>query len=62
MTALIKVKNDILRAADNQRVTCLIILNLSVAFDTVSHPLLLNRLQHHFGIQGTVLKWIENYM
>ena len=59
-TALIKVKDDILRATDNQRVTCLILLDLSAAFD--SHPLLLNRLQDHFGIQGTVLKWIENYM
>ena len=37
-TALIKVKDDILRGADNQRVTCLILLNVSVAFDTVSHP------------------------
>ena len=45
-----------------KRVTCLILLDLSSAFDTVSHLLLLNRLQHHFGIQGTVLKWIENYM
>ena len=61
-TALIKVKDDILRATNNQSVTCLILLNLSVAFDTVSHPLLLNRLQHCFSIQGTVLKWIENYM
>ena len=58
-TALIKVNNDILRAADNQRVMCLILLNLSAAFDTVSHTLLLNRLQHHFSIQGTILKWIE---
>ena len=41
---------------------CLILLDLSVAFDTISHPVLLNRLQHHFGIQGTILKWIENYM
>ena len=61
-TAVIKVKDDILRAIDNQRVTCLILLDLSAAFDTASHPLLLNRLQHHFGIQGTVLKWFENYM
>ena len=61
-TALIKVKDDILRTADNLRVTCLILLDLSVAFDTVSHPLLLNRFQHHFSIQGTILKWIENYM
>ena len=42
-TALIKVKGDILRAIDNQRVTCLILLDLSVALDTVSQPLLLNR-------------------
>ena len=41
---------------------CLTLLNLSVAFDTVSHPLILNKLQHLFGIQGTILKWIENYM
>ena len=61
-TALIKVKDDILRATGNQRVTHLILLDLSVAFDTVSHPLLLNRLQHCFGIQGNILKWIENYM
>ena len=39
---------------------CLILPDLSAAFDTVSHPLLLNRLQHHFSIQGTILKWIEN--
>ena len=61
-TALIKAMDDILRAANNQRVMCLILLDLSVAFDTVSHPLLLNRLQHHFSIQGTIPKWIENYM
>ena len=61
-TTLIKVKDDILRAIDNQRVTCLILLDLSAAFDTVSHLLLLNRLRHHFGIQGTVLRWLKSYM
>ena len=61
-TTLIKVKDDILRAIDNQRVTCLILLDLSAGFDTVSHPLLLNRLRHHFGIQGTVLRWFKSYM
>ena len=61
-TALIKVKDDILRAIDNQRITCLILLDLSAAFDTVSHPLLLNRLKHCFGIQGTVLRWFRSYM
>ena len=61
-TALIKVKDDILRAIDNQRITCLILLDLNAAFDTVSHPLLLNRLKHCFGIQGTVLRWFKSYI
>ena len=61
-TAVIKVKDDILRAADNQRVTCLILCDLSVAFWYSQSPLLVHRLQHNFGIQRTVLKWIENYM
>ena len=61
-TALIKVKDDILRAIDNQRITCLILLDLSVAFDTVSHHLLLNRLKHRFGINGTVFRWFKSYM
>ena len=43
-TALIKVKNDILMSLDNKQVTCLILLDLSAAFDTVSHRLLLNHL------------------
>ena len=61
-TALIKIKDDILRAIDNQTVTCLFLLDFCDAFNTVSHPLLLNRLRHHFGIQRTVLRWFKNYM
>ena len=41
-SALLKVKSDLLHAIDNQEVTCLVLLNLSVGFDTVDHDLLLN--------------------
>ena len=41
-SALLKVKYDLLHALDNQEVTCLVLLNLSAAFDTVDHDLLLN--------------------
>ena len=41
-TALLKVKDDILAAKDNQEVMCLVLLDLSAAFDTISHSLLLN--------------------
>ena len=41
-TALLKVKDDILAAIDNQEVMCLVLLDLSAAFDTILHSLLLN--------------------
>ena len=39
-TALLKVKTDLLTALDNQEVSYLILLDLSAAFNTVSHKLL----------------------
>ena len=41
-STLFKVKTDILNSMDKQKVTCLILLSLSAAFDTVSYDLLLN--------------------
>ena len=61
-TALLKVKTDILDAMDKPRVTCLVLLDLSTAFDTVSHKLLLNWLKYHFGITGSALSWIKSYL
>ena len=44
-TALLKVKTDFIKAMDNQEIICLIILDLSAAFNTIDHTFLLNRLQ-----------------
>ena len=38
---------------------CLILLDLSVAFDTVSHDILLNRLHYWFRITDTALAWVR---
>ena len=54
-TALLKVKADILKAMDNQEVTCLVLLDLSATFDMVDHKILLNWLENHFGIKGMAL-------
>lgn len=43
-TALLKVKNDLLLNMDGQRVTLLVLLDLSAAFDTVDHDVLHNHL------------------
>jgi len=44
-TALLKVIGDIIDAADNRQVTLLGLLDMSAAFDTVDHQILLRRLQ-----------------
>ena len=61
-TATLKVLSDVYQAADMGKITLLGMLDLSAAFDTVDHQILLNRLQHSFGITGTVLQWISSYL
>ena len=61
-TALLRVKNDILLNMNQQRVTLLVLLDLSAAFDTVDHTILLNRLSRDFGITGHMYAWFESYL
>lgn len=61
-TALLKVKNDILCAIDNQRAASLVLLDLSAAFDTIDYSILLDRLSHTLKITSTPLHWISSYL
>ena len=47
---------------NDQHVTLLVLLDLSAAFDTISHGILLSSLQSNFGVNGTVLSWFESYL
>ena len=60
-TALLNVKTDLLSAIDNKDITCLILLDLSSAFDTVNYTILPNRLKYCFGFNGTALSCIYSY-
>ena len=61
-TALLRVHNDICMAMDNHQVTILVLLDLSAAFDTVDHAVLLKRLSERVGIRNKALKWFESYL
>ena len=61
-TALLKVKTDIHDAIDKKEVMCLVMLDLSAAFDTVKHHLLLNRLKYIFRVCNLALAWLKSYL
>ena len=61
-TALTRVHNDISISLDSGRSVLLIMLDLSAAFDTIDHTILLNRLNTQFGMEGGTLAWFKNYL
>ena len=55
-TALLKVQSDILTALDSgSEEAVLLMLDLSAAFDTIDHGILLSRLNSFYGISGDAL-------
>ena len=61
-TALPDVLDGFYTAADNKQVTVLIGLDLSAAFNSVDHEVLLQRPQLEFGVTAIPLTWIHSYL
>ena len=61
-TALLRVQNDILMGMDKGKVAMLLLLDMSAAFDTIDHEIMLKRLSERCGIKGTALKWFSSYL
>ena len=61
-TTLLSVHDHIIQAMGRQQVTCLTLLDLSAAFDTIDHLILLECLSSWFGITSNSLYWIRPYL
>ena len=63
-TALLKVFNDILTKMDDKELVFLTLglLDLSAAFNTVDHHIIVNHLRSCFGITEGAFKWIQSYL
>ena len=63
-TTLLAVHDHIIRAISQQQITCLCLLDLSAAFDTIDHSILIERPLSWFGISGTApaINWIKSFL
>ena len=61
-TALLCMLDSFYSAIDDKRLTTLISLDISAAFDTISHSILLRRFEMEFGVTGIALDWVRSYL
>ena len=59
--AISEITDSLKKAIDNKLYTCGVFLDLSKAFDTVNHAILIKKLEC-YGIRGLPLKWFQNYL
>ena len=61
-SALLNIHNDILLNMAKWSVTALTLLDLSAAFDTIDHTILLDRRNVYYGISELALGWFKSYL
>ena len=60
-TAIIDLVAKLTDAIEKNKFTAGIFLDLSKAFDTVNHSIIITKLRH-YGIRGIALEWFKNYL
>jgi len=61
-TVLLYIHDHLINAIGSQKVSCVCLLDLSAAFDTIDYDILITRLSYWFGIHGFVLSWFKSYL
>ena len=54
--------DDLLNNADKKYYSCCLFLDLSKAFDSVDHNILLRKISYQFGIRGLGNKFFDSYL
>ena len=60
-TTLLSINDHLPNAISHQQVSCLCLLDLSAAFDTLDHSILLHRLSY-FGLSSLYLQWVASFL
>ena len=61
-SALLRVLSDLLSSVDEGQMSLLALLDVSAAFDTVDHSILLNRLSISFELTGSAFDWMRLFI
>jgi retron-type reverse transcriptase len=52
ISALIKIRDEILNNMDEGKINCIVFLDIRKAFDSINHNILLSKMRSNFGISG----------
>ena len=61
-TLHVRMTDDILREIQSDNIVIVVLLDLSAAFDTIDHDILIDKLLKDFGICGQALRWFKSYL
>jgi len=59
---LVHLSENWRRAIDENKVVAVAFVDFKKAFDCVSHAILLQKLKLQFGVQGSLLSWLTDYL
>ena len=61
-TLLVRMTDDINKDIQAGNIVAVVLLDLSAAFDTIDHEILLEKLFKHYGVTGKALLWLRSYL
>ena len=61
-TTLLSMLNDVYVSKEKNKVTMLILIDLSAAFDTIDHTILFHMLENRLNLKNGALQWLKSFL